>query len=109
MDAMWVVGVFWSRSKPEIVIKLGRHGLRNEVGPAATQSLFPMKSCRTTDGNFERPVQDSGLHQFPDRCHGNSHPVSSAFKPEPGVEPATPSVSRERSPRRLTLAAGPAY
>src|SRR6266566_7877280 len=109
VNAVRVIRLFRGGTEPEIVIKLGRHGLRSEVGAAAPLILFPIKAGRPADSDFERPTQKSGLHQFLDGFHWNSHAIEIAFEPEPGIEPENPFVFRNRGLHRFTLGNSPAH
>src|SRR5439155_11132307 len=109
VNAVRVIRLFRGGTEPEIVIKLGRHGLRSEVGAAAPLILFPIKAGRPADSDFERPTQKSGLHQFLDGFHWNPHAIEIAFEPEPGIEPENPFVFRNRGLHRFTLGNSPAH
>ncbi len=83
--------------------------MRREVGAAAPLILFPIKSAWPADGDFERPSQESGLHQLLDGFHRNAHAIETAFEPEPGIEPENPFVFRDRGLHGFALGNGPAH
>lgn len=103
VNAVRMVGLFGSGAEPEIVIQFRRNWLRGEIRAAAPEILFPIEAGVCAEGNFKRPAEHAGLHQFFDRFDRNGHAVEGAVETEPGVEPENAFIFRDRSDDRLAF------